>query len=78
MWAAAERKRVMGQLAAWQVAMTVNYIPFRTAAPPDPDQANPYRERTPPTAGQQRLQKWMARRRWRGALRALSGDKWKG
>lgn len=74
---AAERKRVMGELAAWHVAQVVARIPF-AGAPPDPATINPYREQRPPTEAQLRLERWKKKRKWVGFLRAISGGKWQG
>lgn len=53
------RKRVMGELAAWHLAMLVARLPF-TAKLLDPDQINPYRVERPKSAAMLELEAWKA------------------
>lgn len=65
---ATERRRFMGELAAWQVAQIVVRIPF-TGVALDADKINPYRQQVEESPAMVRLKKWQARRQLTVAAR---------
>lgn len=58
-WMCAERKRVMGELAAWHLSGVALYMPFVNAKV-DPNAINPYRAGPPASAAVQRVKAFIA------------------
>lgn len=63
-WAARERRRFDGELAAWHVAEIVARMPFG-AVRLNPSEINPYRVVMPKSAKRIELENWQARARAR-------------
>jgi hypothetical protein len=61
---ASERRRFLGELAAWHAAEIIRRLPL-TAEALDPDRINPYRVEPPVTEAMRRLEEWRAKRRWK-------------
>lgn len=60
-WAAREKRRFLGELAAWHMAEIVRRIPFASRDPIDPNEANPYRIVRPKSSKLIALEEWQAK-----------------
>lgn len=59
-WAARERRRFLGELAAWHMCQVAARIPF-AGKPPDPTDVNPYRVVRAKSAKLAALEEWQAK-----------------
>lgn len=69
---AAEKRRVMGLLAAWHLASVVAFLPFVNKTDLDANEINPFRGAEPEDEGVARAKRFIASRRWRAVAKAAT------
>jgi hypothetical protein len=68
-----ERRRVMGELAAWHLAGVVGFIPF-TGKELSVQEIHPYKGDEPEDEGVARIKAFIARRRWAALVNLAKGE----